>query len=201
MHHRLEPEDQARADIYALLGRLFAGPPDRALLKAISEAGPMDLDSGEAPLARAWATLVAASAAMDPEAAAQEYTELFVGVGRSEVDLHASHWIPEAMSEKPLVQVREDLARLGLGRLPEVSTYEDHLAALFEVMRVLVAGQDERRPSPVAEQRAFFERHLQPWVYRCCDAIRDSPIANYYRRVAEFDSLFMALERDSFAIE
>ena len=48
--------------------------------------------------------LLDASAAMDPEAAAQEYTDLFVGVGKCEVNLHGSHWIAGFMIEKPLVE-------------------------------------------------------------------------------------------------
>src|SRR5437899_2200265 len=38
---RLEPEDQARADFYALLARLFSGPPDAGLLRAIASAPPL----------------------------------------------------------------------------------------------------------------------------------------------------------------
>ena len=34
---RLPPEDEARADFYALLGRLFADPPDAGLLAAIAK--------------------------------------------------------------------------------------------------------------------------------------------------------------------
>ena len=35
------PEDQARADFYALLARLFADAPDAALLAAIAGAAPL----------------------------------------------------------------------------------------------------------------------------------------------------------------
>ena len=37
----LAPEDQARADFYALLARLYADPPDAALLAAIARAAPL----------------------------------------------------------------------------------------------------------------------------------------------------------------
>ncbi len=43
--HRLEPEDQARADFYALLARLFAAAPDAALLAAIAAAAPLAPDA------------------------------------------------------------------------------------------------------------------------------------------------------------
>ena len=208
LHHRLEPEDQARADFYALLARLYAGPPDAALLRAIAAAPPLGAvahidDAGDAAagLPAAWDLLRAASEAMDADAAADEYNNLFVGVGKSEVNLHASHAITGFMMEKPLADVRATLARLGLGRRAGVSLVEDHLAALFETMRILIAGQDDRRPASLAEQRALFEHHIADWVFPCCDAIMNSPVANYYRRTAQFTIAFMALERDSFAID
>ena len=137
---------------------------------------------------------------MDADAAEQEYTEVFVGVGRSEVDLHASHWITEAASEKPLVAVRSDLARLGLARLAGSTLYEDHLSVLCETMRMLVAGDGVRGPSDVAVQRAYFDRHIAPWVVKCCNAICQCPLANYYLHVAKLTSLYMAVERDSLAM-
>jgi TorA maturation chaperone TorD len=202
LHHRLAPEDQARAEIYAVLARLYSEAPDAAFLAALGASPGLPETPGEPDsLPAAWNRLVAASLAMDADAARDEYTSLFVGVGRSEVDLHASHWIPEAMSEQPLVELRTDLARMGLGRHPDSNRYEDHLGALFEVMRVLVAGQNERKPAPVAAQRGFFDKNLAPWVDKCCAAVGHSPIANYYRQVAQFTAIFMAIERDAFAID
>ena len=208
LHHRLEPEDQARADFYALLARLYAEAPDAALLRAIAGAPPLGVaahsekaNESAASLPAAWDLLRAASEAMDADAATDEYNNLFVGVGKSEVNLHASHWLTGFMMEKPLADVRATLARLGLGRRAGVSLVEDHLAALLETMRILVAGQDDRRPASLAEQRAFFEQHIVGWAFPCCSAIRDSPVANYYRTVAQFTINFLALERDSFAID
>jgi len=196
----LAPEDEARARFYALLARLYASGPDASLLAAIGGSEPWQ-DAGDNPLAVSWNRLILASAAMDADAAEQEYTELFIGVGRSNVDLHASHWITEATSEKPLVAVRSDLARLGLARRAGSTLYEDHLSLLCETMRLLVAGDGERGPMPIAGQRAYFDRHIAPWVFDCCTAICDCPLANYYVRVAEFTRLYMAVERDSLAME
>jgi TorA maturation chaperone TorD len=206
LHPRLEPEDQARADFYALLARLYADAPDAPLLRSIAAAPPLgeaapNPETGDDNLAGAWEMLRAASAAMDPEAAADEYNNLFVGVGKCEVNLHASHWLTGFMMEKPLAELRATLARLGLARRPEANLVEDHLAALFETMRILVAGDADRRPADVVVQRDFFVAQLEPWVLRCCDAIRDCPVANYYRRVAQFTHTLMAVERDSFAID
>jgi TorA maturation chaperone TorD len=194
----LTPEDRGRADFYALLARLYAAAPDRPLLQAIAQAPPLP---GDGPIASAWQRLTAASGAMDAEAAEQEHTDLFIGVGKSEVNLHASHWIAGAMMERPLAELRAELAALGLGRRAGVTVLEDHLSALFETMRLLVAGNDGRPPAPVATQRAFFERHIGSWAFLCCAAIRETTIANYYARVAEFTEQFMALDRDALAME
>lgn len=196
----LAPEDLARAQFYALLGRLYARGPDAELLAALAASEPWTVDA-DSPLAFAWNRLLLASGAMDAAAADQEYTELFIGVGRSNVDLHASHWVTEPTSERPLVAVRSHLARLGLARRDLTTMYEDHLSALCETMRLLIAGDALRKPEAIAVQREFFELRIAPWIFDCCDAICNCPLANYYQRVAEFTSLLMAVERDSLAIE
>jgi TorA maturation chaperone TorD len=137
---------------------------------------------------------------MDSEAAAQEYVDLFVGVGRSEVSLHAAEYL-RSTGGSVLAELRSELARLGLSRQAGVSVFEDHLAAVLETMRVLIAGAPGVEPRSPVEQSAFFELYVSSWVPRCCAAIIAAPIANYYRRVAEFTGFFVAIERDSFAIE
>ena len=123
-----------------------------------------------------------------------------IGVGKSQVNLHASHWLTGFMMERPLALLRTDLAELHLARRPGATLLEDQLGALCETMRILVAGEGERKPAPIDVQRAWFERHIAPWVFDCCNAICECPLANYYRRVAELTRLFMAVERDSLAI-
>ena len=190
-------EDQARADVYALLGRLFTAAPDGALLGALGGAERLDEAGG------AWAVafnrLADASSVMDPEAAQQEYTDLFIGVGQSEVDVHASSWLEDRGA--PLADLRGELAALGLSRRGDATLMEDHLGPLLETMRILISGAPGVAPVPIASQRAFFDRWLGAWGERCCGAIAHNSLANYYRRVAECTKTFLALERDSFAIE
>ena len=194
--HPVSAEDRIRADLYALVARLFTAAPDAPLLDLLARAPELP-DEGSAPLAEAYNALLRASRAMDADAAEQEYTDLFVGVGKSEVNLHGSHWHSDAHAQKPLVTLRSDLAAVGLARKGESAMFEDHFAALCESMRLLIAGDVERRSAPIDAQRKFFQKHLQPWVFDCCAAIEHSSLANYYIRVAEFTCLFMAVERDS----
>ena len=142
----------------------------RALLRAIGDGGELpDAESGSLPIA--WNRLVEACRVMDADAAQQEYWDLFVGTGKSEVNLHASHWISGFMMEKPLVALRSELARLGLSRKPESSMLEDHFSALCETMRLLIEGGGERRPAPLTDQKGFFERHIDSWVPDLCTAL------------------------------
>jgi TorA maturation chaperone TorD len=199
----LAAEDEARANFYALLARLYAGAPDASLLQAIAAADDLPVETAEGPardLAHAWASLKEASVPEHADAIAQEYVDLFVGVGKSEVSLHAAEYLRSA-SGSVLAELRAELARLGLGRQADVSLFEDHLAAVLETMRVLIGGGPgiERRGIP--EQRKLFAAYVASWVPVCCNAITASAIANYYRRVAELTGLFVAIERDSFAIE
>jgi len=204
LRHEIEPEDQARAEFYALLARLFADAPDASLLAAIAAAPALEptrrSDQPADGLAPTWDAVRAASAAADPEAVRDEFQTLFVGVGRSEVSLYASHYLG-SHSGRPLAELRATLARLGLARRPQSNEFEDHLSLVLETMRMLVTGDDERDPASLEEQRAFIDRHILPWVQDCCIAISLNSVANYYRRVALFTQCFVALERDSFATE
>jgi TorA maturation chaperone TorD len=195
----LPPEEAARADVYALLGRLYSGAPDASLLRALGGAKRAAEDADSA-WPEAFNRLADASSVMDADAATQEYTDLFIGVGKSEVDLHASYWI-HGLPEHPRALLRAELAEQGIGRRPDASLLEDHLGALLETMRFLITGDADREPADVAVQRAFFRRWIDGWADRCCTAIEMHSIANYYRRVAECTKIFLALERDSFAID
>ena len=189
----IAPEDQARADFYALLSRLYASAPDASLLAAIATADELNVAAGEGPaanLAQAWRALTAASAVMDPEAVETEYQQLFVGVGQSEVSLHGSAYVKGPKGGPLLVQVRDSLTQLKLVRQPGIAVFEDHLAAVFETMRVLITGLGQPSAYAFDVQREFFRCNIDPWVNVCCNAICVKSLANYYSRVAQFtDSL------------
>jgi len=200
---QIAPEDEARANFYALLARLYAGAPDAALLQAIASAPDLAVEAGEGPareLARAWRALREASAGARPDGIAQEYFDLFVGVGKSEVSLHAAEYL-RSTGGNVLADLRSELGRLGLGRKAAVSLFEDHFSAVLETMRVLIAGAPGIEPRGIDEQRRMFAAYVASWASVCCNAITAAAIANYYRRVAEFTESFVAVERDSLAIE
>lgn len=194
------PEDQGRANFYALIARLLGDAPDRELLRAIAGSPPLGTDDDGAPLPVAWSQLIAASSVMDVDAAREEYDALFIGVGKAPLNLHASHHLTGFMMEQPLADVRTSLATLGFARLESQTVVEDHLAALCEVMRLLIVGGNGVEPGTLSSQSQFFETHLSPWFELCCDAIMKSPLANFYRVVAQFVRCFLLVERESFTI-
>jgi TorA maturation chaperone TorD len=189
-------EDRARANFYALISRLFHAGPDRQLLAAISRADEIVGEGESVPLAAAWKALAAAAAAMDAEAAAEEYDSVFVGTGAAEITPYASHYLAESMKENVLVRLREELAEMGLAKRGSAAEYEDHFAGLCEIMRYLAAaGSDD---AAMQKQKDFYFKYLFPCYADFCAAASASPNTNFYKRVAEFTKAFLDLEADSF---
>lgn len=197
----VSPEDHGRANFYALISRLFAAAPDQALLAAIASSPPLATDDNSEALPMAWSKLIAASTAMDEDAASEEFEKLFMGVGKAAVNLHASHHLTGFMMEQPLADVRSSLAQLGFVRIEVQTMVEDHFAALTEVMRLLIVGGQDVQPASLAEQRKFFTAHLEPWFEQCCSAVSKSSLTNFYAIVAELSISFLQVERDAFAID
>ena len=190
-------EDQVRADFYALLANLFYRAPDDRLLQAIMIA-PEPAANDVPALAEAWAALAAASGVVTSDALAEEFELLFIGVGRPPVMLYGSYYQAGFMNEKPLAELRTDLARMGFSRDGAVRETEDHLAALCDVMRALIMGDVASAPATLDEQRIFFSKHLQSWVLECCDAAINNENSNYYKRVAGFARVFFQIEIHAF---
>ena len=184
----IAPEEQARANFYGLLARLFYAPPDAALLQAIS------LDTLEGELAQPWEELKRAAAAADPEAVREEYETAFIGTGKAPVTLYSTAYTIRNPGEAPLAALRGELAKLGLARHASASEPEDHIAALLEVMRHLVAEQQK----DLEEQRRFFNRWIHPVVEPLCSAIERSDKTAFYKPVARFAKGFCTLEHVAF---
>jgi TorA maturation chaperone TorD len=188
--HRPDAIDLERAGVYALLARLVAKVPDAAMLARL-EALPTD----DSPLGQAHAGLARAARDIDPEAAAREHFTLFVGVGRGELLPYASYYLTGFLNERPLAELRGDLAALGYAPAEGVHDPEDHIAIVCDVMADLARGGD------LAEQRRFFQRHLEPWAGAMFDDLATAPSAVFYRAVGALGAAFMAIEARAFAMD
>lgn len=189
-------EELARAEVYGLLASLYYAPPSADLYEQLRVA-VTEAPAAGAFLETSWSVVVAASRRLPLVTVGDEYVALFGGVGKPEVFLHASWFIAGNLNQKPLVDLRHDLAALGLERPPGVLETEDHIASLCEVMRYLIAGED-LAVSNLAVQQRFFNAHLRAWVERLCDAIGAHPRADFYRAVAGFSRDFFAIEAQGF---
>lgn len=188
----LPPEEQARANFYALLARLFYAPPDAALLQALARGG--DLPAEEAGLASAWQELVAAAGRADPEAVREEYEAAFISTGKAPVTLYSSAYLVRYSNEMPLVALRQELAALGLARREGIHEPEDHIAGLLDVMRYLIV----ERAGSLDTQRNFFERWIRHTAERLCDAIVQCDKTSFYRNVARLLLELCRVEHMSF---
>lgn len=203
LDHGQSDEDLARADLYGLLAELFGAPPTDAFFNRLAASPASPEDEPDTPLTSAWRSLVAKAAASAPLGIRQEFEALFVAVGKPEVVSNASFYLAGALHQQPLVDIRADLAALGIERDPQATETEDHVAALFEVMRFLVAGELDDDGPPrnlLLAQRTFFHAHLSGWVFDFFDAVERHPKADFYRATVEFARAFMDVERQAFDI-
>lgn len=212
----LPEEDQARADMYALMANLLLQVPDAALLSVIAEASPLESAQPENALALAWNALIAASRIASPQQVRDEFDALFTATGTPRVNPYASFYLAGFLMEKPLAALRDDLAALGLRRRQGAGELEDHLGALCEAMCLLISGAPGVPRRTTQEQRTFFIRHIAPWYARCLDDIRcaegmpnDAPNetrnqvrndVHFYRHFADFAEAFFQLELDAFGM-
>lgn len=197
----LSGEDQARADLYALIARLLLAAPGERLLADLAAADPICGGEGGTALEEAWHKLSIAAAITEADAVADEFADLFISIGTPRQNPYESRYLSGFINDIPLSVLRADLAELHLARAAGVGDFEDHLGALCETMRVLVAGGPGLARQPVAIQKWFFERHIAPWSARCLADIADDPQASFYRVVASFAQAFFAIEAEAFAFE
>lgn len=191
----LPDEELLRARAYALLARLLARPPGTDLLEAVAAIGaPADGPPGEA-----FAALSDAARAADPRAVEEEHTALFIGVGGGELTPYASYYRTGFLNEKPLADLRADMAALGIERADDVKEPEDHIAALCEMMAGLITGAFGE-PLDLAGQKAFFERHIGPWAARFFADLEGAAGARFYRAVGALGGRFIEVEVQAFAL-
>jgi len=198
LQRALPPEEAARADFYALLASLLNAAPGTALLAALADAQPLE---GDPDLALAWQGLTRAASAMDADAALEEYGVLFAGVGKSVVSIYAGHYTGAPAVDHPRVRIQAALEALHLARDDRMTEPEDHLAGLLEAMRVLVAGGAGRAPATLAEQRRFYQEHVERGAKGFFAALAAAPQSNFYRHVAAVGSAFVELESQSFQLD
>jgi TorA maturation chaperone TorD len=199
----IAPEEQGRADTYALLSRLFYAAPDAALLEELRGADASEDEKPTLSLVElaptgygaALASLQQAARQAEPGALRIEYDAVFVGAGRAAVTPYTSGYAVPNAPDRYLLALREQLTAWGLVRREAAYEVEDHVSAVCDVMRWLV-----EHDRPVDVQMRFFDEFVFRGVETFCDAIDASAATDFYRAVAGLARTFLLLESEAFAL-
>jgi len=187
-------EQQHRAAFYGLLSRLLRTEPDQQTLDEV--AALASVEPSEAELVVAMSMLGLAASTCNAESVSDEFHDLFIGLGRGELVPYGSWYQTGFLMEKPLGHLRDDLAALGYQRGDDIHEPEDHVAALCEVMMLMISeGTD------VAVQSQFFTTHMADWMERFFKDVSEAQAAVFYRAVGRLGLAFMALEKQYLSMQ
>jgi len=188
----IRAEDQMRADLYNYLGVMLAGPPDEMLLGQTS-----GLVGDDSPLGEAINALAKLARHSKPASAEREFNKLFIGLGRGELLPYASYYLTGFLNEKPLAQLRQDMAAGGLIRAPNAYEPEDNIASLMEMMGAMIAGRFGTA-SDLVQQKQFFGKHIGPWAGHFFSDLEGAKSSVLYAALGAVGRQFMEIEAEAF---
>ncbi|MBC8259274.1 MAG: molecular chaperone TorD family protein [SAR324 cluster bacterium] len=188
--------------MYAFLGRLLRSVPDDTLFEQLAAIESVSVENNsvkkkqQTKLAQALGLLKLAAKNVDNESLEEEYHALFIGLGRGELVPFGSWYQTGYLMEKPLGVLRLDLQRLGFERQEGVHEPEDHVAALCEVMSMLILSEGSAEDESVK----FFRNHMEPWIERFYNDLEEAENACFYRSVGTLGAEFNRFEKQYLAM-
>ena len=185
-------EDRLRADLYNFLGLLLSAPPEQMLLEQTAE-----LSGDEGDLGTAINALAKLASLSKPNTVESEFNKLFIGMGRGELLPYASYYLTGFLNEKPLALLRRDMAARGLTRAQNVYEPEDNIASLMEMMGALIVGRFGE-PASLADQKAFFNKHIGPWAGHFFSDLEGAKNSVLYAAVGAVGRVFMEIEAEGY---
>lgn len=188
----ISEEDSLRADLYDFLAALLSNPPSKEMLGQAAALQGDDSDLGQAIN-----TLARVAKATNAKAVESEFNALFIGLGRGELLPYASYYLTGFLNEKPLAQLRSDMAAQRMERAPNVFEPEDNIASLFDMMAGMIRG---RFGDPVAldKQQEFFGRHIAPWAQHFFTDLEGAKNSVLYAPVGTVGKAFIEIETQAF---
>jgi len=189
----LDNEQLFRAGSYGLLATLLRATPTQTVLEQVEELAAINQREDELSLAMTMLGLAARSAA--PDSINDEYHALFIGLGRGELVPFASWYLTGFLMEKPLAILRDDLSALGFERQDDIHEPEDHVAALCEVMAMMIAENQD-----FSTQFTFHKNHIDTWFGQFFEDLSSAKNAVFYRAAGRFGQAFFDLERRYFSM-
>ncbi|MES9944439.1 MAG: hypothetical protein B6D77_14980 [gamma proteobacterium symbiont of Ctena orbiculata] len=184
----LDQEQHYRIGAYGMLAQLLRQAPDQSMLDQV--AGFAGIEPTRDELALAMSMLGLSASDSKPQAVDVEFHDLFIGMGRGELVPYGSWYLTGFLMEKPLGKLRDDLAMLGFQRQEGVTEPEDHVAALCEVMAMLIT-----EGVGFQQQSHFYESHMAGWLERFFADLSEAKTAVFYRAVGRFGAAFAAMEK------
>ncbi|MBB3994907.1 TorA maturation chaperone TorD [Sulfitobacter undariae] len=189
---QIDEEDRLRADLYNYLGVMLAGPPDELLL-----AQTAGLSGDDTPLGKAIGGLARVAKVSKPKPVRTEYNALFIGLGRGELLPYASYYMTGFLNEKPLANLRADMAALRITRSETVFEPEDNIASLMEMMGGMIVGRFGGAV-PLERQKEFFNKHIAPWATHFFTDLQGAKASVLYASLGAVGAEFLNIEQEAF---
>ena len=176
-----------RAAFYGLLARILTAPPDSDYLNDLKR-----LQGDGTALGMALSGL-AAAAEIKAHDLEDEYSKLFYGMGQGgEVLPYASYYLTGSLHDRPLADLRGDMARLGIAHGNVNDEPEDHIASLLEMMHGLIAGNFGSGPA------GLFKAHVATWADDFFMDLEAAEAAVFFAAVARLGRVFLEVESNAF---
>ncbi len=188
----IHDEDRLRADLYDFVAALLATPPSKVLLQ--KTAG---LSGDDSALGQAISTMARVAKVTNEKAVESEFNALFIGLGRGELLPYASYYLTGFLNEKPLAQLRTDMARLRIARAPNVFEPEDNIASLLEMMAGMITERFGK-PAALDQQKEFFDRHIRPWAEHFFTDLEGAKNSVFYASVGTVGRALIDIETEAF---
>ena len=190
---KLSSEDELRASYYALLSRLLIQSPDTETLTLLRDMG-----SDDSPFGTALGTMRKIAEQTSVEQTGEEFTKLFYGHGAGgEISPYESLYITGLIYDKPLAQLRNDLAEFGLEHARHNDEPEDHAGYILEIMHGLIIGTYGKDITP-ERQFEFFQSHIAPWMEKFFEDLEKADSSYLYSAIGTIGRLFIVIESDYF---
>lgn len=177
-------QSQERQYHYQLLARLFRAPVEPALLESLAA---MEIDAADEKLNQAWRQLIHQAASENTAKLGEEFHQLFIGLGRGELMPYLSYYETGFLMEKPLARLRADLSKLGFKRQADNCEPEDHIAAIAEVMAMLIQENQH--------QQAFFNAYIVSWFPDFFEDVKKTSCSRFYPLLANMGAEFISQEK------
>ena len=191
----LTDEDRLRADMYALLGGLLRKEPTDEVIATVA-----GFQGDGSEIGSASSVLATLAGKLSGNEIRDEYMRLFIGVGRGEILPFASYYLTGFLNDKPLANLRNAMASMGIERVDGVKDPEDHIASLFDIMAGLIRGVFDA-PNDLATQAGFFKKHIEPWAPLLMQDIEAAKAAVFYAPVGTIGRAFMDIESEAFGMD